>query len=469
MTEKQMLGTKSDQSNNPQSIRNRTRFILLKPLLVAEIYFIFTLILYTFGPTTWINTNPYFLYAFLILYQLFFSFGYLYEINKARIPIGLDSKKENLITSNRIKIKRFVKFIIIFGLIMTSISTITYTNISTFSLSALIDQTINGITNPLSAYKESFGGGSEGGIIYLIIVLTSPITWAAFPLSVVYFKRLNLSYKVIVIIMFSLEAMRWIIMGRNKGVFDLAIIIISIILIRKMQNKYENINNEVFKKRKAKGKKNILLILILLTLCISYFTNAIGDRTNNHSYYSVNMDAPLMKISPEFLHPTLIYLTSYLTQGYYAFSRIIELQWTPMFGIGNSMFLMSNFSDLFNNDMFQYTYQSKLALKGIDPMSAWHSFYTWIANDVHWIGVLIIMFLLGRFFAFVVKKCVVEKEIIAYPLLCLMFILIFYLPGNNQVFSQPVTFMAFWVLSLYWIMIKKRIVFTRSVWGMADK
>ena len=230
--------------------------------------------------------------------------------------------------------------------------------------------------------------------------------------------------------MFFLEALRWIVMGRNKGVFDLAIIISVIIFMKILQNKYENKKKQVTKDDKVKlkktnSKRTLIFIIFILIIIISYFTNAIGSRTQYYTYNSSVYEAPIIKATPEILHPTLIYLTSYLTQGYHAFSKLIEVEWSPMFGIGNSMFLISNFSELFGHDFFQYTYQTKLIQKGIDSLTAWHSFYTWIANDVHWLGVIVVMFLIGKYFAFAVKRNIIFGEIITYPIVCLMFIMVF--------------------------------------------
>jgi len=371
------------------------------------------------------------------------------------------------------RLTKFVKLMIISGLIITVISTITYANISSFSPSVIFLQLKQSINNPMLAYSESFRI-NDGGVIYKFLVLTAPISWAAFPLSVAFFKRLTFTYKLLTVIMFFLESLRWIVMGRNKGVFDLAIIISVIIFMKILQRKYEHRNYQTtglynVKPKKVKSKRAFISVALILIAIVSYFTNAIGSRTQYYSYNSSIYEVPIMRLSPEILHPTIIYLTSYLTQGYHAFSKLIEVQWSPMYGIGNSMFLISNFSGLFGHDFFQYTYQAKLVPKGIDSMVAWHSFYTWVANDVHWLGVIVIMFLIGKYFAFVVKRNIIYGEIITYPIICLMFIMMFYMSGNNQIFSQPNTFVTFWFLFLYWILIRKKIVFTRSVYGLFDK
>lgn len=470
----QNLSERIDKTiNNKVSTKGVSIRILSIPLLIVELFFGLTLVLYFFGPTKFEKDNSFFLLFILTLYHLVFILGYFIEIKKNKYDQIVEKKIYKNPQIQKRRILRFIKIIIVFGLILTTISTVTYTNITSLSPFYLIKQIAYSLNNPLGAYSESFGI-NNGGFIFKLLVIFAPVSWAAFPLSVAFFKKLPITYKILTLIMFLLEAIRWIVMGRNKGVFDLAIIVSVIVLMKFLQNQYtqkSNIEIKIlgYKKNKAKSRKSLIVILVLVFSAISYFTNAIGSRTQYYRYDSSLYDTLLMKISPEILHPTLIYLTNYLTQGYRAFSKIIEVDWTPMFGIGNSMFLIANFSGLFGRDFFQYTYQTKLISQGIDPFVAWHTFYTWIANDVHWIGVIVIMFLLGKYFAFIVKRNIIYGEIITYPLICLMFIIMFYMSGNNQVFSQSNTFITFWFLSSYWLLIRKKIVFTKSVYGLFEK
>ncbi len=46
------------------------------------------------------------------------------------------------------------------------------------------------------------------------------------------------------------------------------------------------------------------------------------------------------------------------------------------------MFLIDNFNFLFDDKLLDYSYQAKIEKYGIDRFVNWHSFYTWVANDV---------------------------------------------------------------------------------------
>ena len=66
------------------------------PIILIEIYFIFTIIIFEFGPVKWNVNNKFTLYTFLIVYQIFLVFGYILGIkSKKHITrkISIDLKK----------------------------------------------------------------------------------------------------------------------------------------------------------------------------------------------------------------------------------------------------------------------------------------------------------------------------------------------------------------------------------------
>ncbi|MDO5666184.1 MAG: hypothetical protein Q4G63_13160, partial [Bacteroidia bacterium] len=70
----------------------------------------------------------------------------------------------------------------------------------------------------------------------------------------------------------------------------------------------------------------------------------------------------------------------------------------------------------------------------------WHTAYTWIANDLSFIGVIIWMFLLGMLFSILVKLSL-DNSKVAIILFSLIVQIIIFLPMNNVVLSNPLTFM----------------------------
>ena len=91
---------------------------------------------------------------------------------------------------------------------------------------------------------------------------------------------------------------------------------------------------------------------------------------------------------------------SYLTQGYYALSMALDEPFVPCYGIGNSYFF-TGLSRRFlgPTTISDRTYPARLETYGWDRFGKWHTFYTWVASDVSFPGVLLVMVLVGRLFA----------------------------------------------------------------------
>ncbi|OBZ11225.1 hypothetical protein [Bacillus sp. FJAT-26390] len=431
----------------------RIRKRLMLPMKIVQFYLCATIVLFLFGPFKWPMHNSILFFTFLIAAQSALYIGYKISINKY-------TKQNGDIPEADYKFMQLLYIMIAINFIFTILNTIHNTGMSGFSIQDLYSKVQNGLFNPYEQYKDKFSSAQFGGaLLTKTSTLFAPLCWSSIPLSLIYFKRLNLSFKAISIFSILLESFRWVATGTNKGIFDILIIIGIIVLIKKMQ-RADLSAIQILSSSKKKSKRKILIILILLTLGITYFTNSIGSRVNENWYnlsvstgnVPIEFDSFLSKICPVILQPTLVYLTSYLTQGYYALSMALTLPWTPMFGIGNSMFLMENFKELSGNDVYPNTYQVKLMDYGWNPMANWHSIYVWLANDFHFIGVIPIMFILGFFFAEVVKDVVILKKPSAVVLMCLFFIIFFYFPANNQVLSYPSTFMTFWTVTLLWFM-----------------
>lgn len=436
-----------EREKNVESKMNIKRNILIFPLIMVQIYLVGVIFLYVLGPWEWPTHKPALFYLLIFLYQLFFGLGYLLSINKSKRSVRNLKPKS---------VDRFLAIMIIINFIYVIFNFLHTVGLNSFSISNIIDAFVNGILNPSVQYKMKFSADKFGGSYFTYFsVLMAPVMWSVFPLSIYNFKRLKLSYKLIVLISLFFELARWIATGTSKGIIDVILIILVVTVVKYMKKRTLDNRNRIFDFKKYRFR---ILVLSLIVVGVFFFSNNVGDRVNqNWSNYiisngnvNINVDAPLMKITPNSMKPTLIYLTSYLTQGYYAFSMSLDLDYYPMLGVGNSMFLMENFNEIFDLNLYEKTYQNRMSVFGWHPFVNWHSFYVWVANDVHYIGVILVMFLIGYLLGSVYKNVILYDDPIALVLLCLTTIMIIYIPANNQLLSYPTTFMAFWITLIYW-------------------
>ncbi|WP_299744269.1 hypothetical protein [uncultured Rossellomorea sp.] len=443
------------------SIRDK-RKALYKPLLIVEAYLVFTIILYIFGPWDWPTHNVLKFYLLIFLYHIAFISGYFMSMqNVSFIRLNnnffVNEEKRNRIIQ---MIIRYLNIAIIVYLILAVVNAIRVVGLSGFSPVSYYNEVINGLNNPAGQYFEKFDQGSlyGGSFLSYANVLLSPLLWPVIPLSIYYFKELKFNKKVLVILAILLESSRWVATGTNKGIFDMAFVIITMLLIK---NIFRKPKKTIVRKKYATWKVAIILIWPLI-----YFVDAIsgrlgGDKINFSTInpnVGINEESFFMQIMPESFETGLIFLTSYVTQGYYAMSMALSMPYTPMFGVGNSVFLMSNFKQISGMEVFQNTYQSKVeATFGWAALNKWHTFYTWIANDVSFIGVIFIMFIIGYIYASVWKDVVINENPVAITLMALFTIMFAYISANNQVLSYPTTFTAFWGLIIYWIYSKRKL------------
>ncbi|WP_027308884.1 hypothetical protein [Caloramator sp. ALD01] len=440
-------------SKNNERIVGR---ILYKPIKIVMLYFICLIILYTWGPLEWRTENPIEFYIFLLLSQGLIYIGYTKTIKKMY-------KKDAIfkypgISYDEKVILKWLKVLIVINLIISCMFLIRTIGISSFSIYDIINSFYKGITDPGVMYNSKFTNEKifGGKILAPIYTLMSPVLWPVLPLSIIYYKQLSFVNKTLIIMTIIIEIIRWVSIGTNKGIVELILIIIAILFLKQWQKMCSAVT--IMTSKRSKHIRVVVITTVLIMIGLFLFQNNVSSRLNN-SYYivsaitnntEINLESPLIKVTPIAFQPLLVYITQYLTQGYYGLSLTLNEPFIPMFGIGNSYFLIANFQELFNLDLWKYTYQARIAYKGWDPFINWHSIYSWLANDVSYLGVLVIMFLLGKYYAIVCYRSIRNKDPITSVIFCLLVICFFYFPANNQILSTPSTFMAFWGLNIYW-------------------
>ena len=322
----------------------------------------------------------------------------------------------------------------------------------TFSPIEIINNIINGIKDPAKAYFKNMEMNSKPQIMGSLITVTSTLLigfyYCGIPLGIYFFKKLSIHTKILVIIAIILEASVYIMKGTNIGLFRVGLSLIIILMLKWIQSK----NNKPIKSRKEIAKK-IICIMLLAILVISYFTYSTTDRMDNIipekiSNMPVDTNNIMLYLIPNNFKYGFIMIDSYLTQGYCGMSNALGYDFQTTFGIGNSAFLIENFQDVFNINIYNRTYQNRIKDVWDDRIN-WHTAYTWFANDVSFIGIIPLMFILG-FMLYKVVNSAKNGNIFAIILLPLYAQMILFLSANNSVLSNPMTFMPFVLIHFMW-------------------
>lgn len=439
---------------NKQQIEN-----FEKPLKLILIYFLLSYILFFFGPVMYNIPNKILLILFLFFSNIFFVIGYKVYLKKYVQKVN----KDYSYTKVFYKLKKYFIVLIYINFFMVLFFTIREIGVSTFSFNSIVVKFLSAINNPGKQYNlkfkliKTFGGN----ILAPMHTFFSMVLWPMIPLSLFYIKKLSLFNRLVVFFTISIEIIRWISTGTNKGVIDIILIIMSITYLK------ANIKTNKILGLKRINKinfKKIILYFFLIIIGLYIFEKNIFSRTNgnigiirNILKSKIDYENLMIKVLPFKLKPILIYVTGYLTQGYYGLSLALDKKFIPMFGIGNSYFLISKIESIFSTDIFQYTYQARIQNLGWNPFVNWHTAYLWLANDLSFVGVIIFMFFLGQYYIYIYYKSIVNEDPICISLFCLINIGLFYFPLNNQIMSTPSMFMSFIFLNIILIFRKEKI------------
>ncbi|APZ49242.1 hypothetical protein BW721_05875 [Jeotgalibaca sp. PTS2502] len=416
----------------------------LIPNLIV-IYLSITYIMYVIGPYNWPSDNFTLLTLYLLVLFLLIIFGFYLAYRKLNGSLQYKSKGKFFIF--------FIETLIILNLFYQLWGIVSYTSIETLSFSNIINNLSLGLSKPGDSYYEKIGNIPIAfGISAAPWVVLAPLTYSSTPLFLYNYKTVRPLFKILGVLTILVELTRWISIGTNQGIIGVAFIFITVFLVKYLRNNLMNKSNKMIS---ISFKKLFLrfLIFMLILFGIIFFILSISDRINSVANFHIggiypDMENIFVKYTPDFIGTGVILISSYLTQGYYALSMLLPLENMSMLGIGHSNFLISNFSELFNKEYFLNTYQMKLASIGWHPTIYYHTFFTWIANDVGFIGALFVVFIFSYYCGYIIKKSVYEENQLAIIILSLLLSIFFYMPSNNVVLSTPNTFMAFWVLSI---------------------
>ncbi len=456
-------------------IKNSTS--LRFPIYLTLCYLIATLIIYVLCPYNWPTKMPWLFYTLNILYIGALVGGYLFG-QKHRLSLGLigwDEKKTDLLCLI-LSIASILNFLVYIITIFRSYG------LGSLDFSTLFSEMGKGLKNPGYGYymnymRQQGAEGSEvlGGTLFTLFnlgwsFLKNPIII----LSMLYFKRLKSYGKIFTVSYLVLVVIYYISIGTNIQFFHVILLILLPVLLEVF---------DLWHAGQMKPKKLIKPIVLTVTcfaLLAGYFGYMIQSRSSTYGYEVEDYTIGGIGIEPEEEEPTepvedpgqtpavptptkqpanaleklWISGSSYLTQGYYGMSMALGENWTPMFGIGNSMFLVNLISNSIY-DVDQFTYQVKLEKYGWDSDVRWHSIYTWIANDVSFFGVIIVMALIGLLFGMMFKDAIRVKNPFARASVFFFILMMLFIPCNNQVGQTADNLLGFLTLIGLWLICKK--------------
>ena len=386
------------------------------PIKILLLFLVITEVLFFIGPIKYDIRNPLMMGVYFLVLNVSLYWGFKYGINNA-------SCSRYLLTGNTIKI------LLLLGLFLNI--EYMYRKWATHGMSFSISNLVFALLNPGDAYSAEATVSINTNIITGILL--TPFRWAVIPMGIYYWKKLSRFYKSVVSVTVIVYIFTWLGIGTRKGLMDLIIISYFSIIAA-----YTSILYDPSSRKKLKIIAGSALGLFLFFFIYSNASRAglsslteldqMLDREYREFYLEHFSSNSLSAMSE---------ITSYLCQGYNALNismsdiGIIP----PTFG-GSSMSTWLYLDRFFGYNPMPDTYMALLESNyGIDKYQYWHSIYLWLANDVTFIFVPFVIFLIGYYFARVWKDALHASNPWAYPILGYMVIMVFYFFANNQVMS----------------------------------
>jgi hypothetical protein len=447
----------------------------LVPIVAAMVFLNGTVLLLASGLWPWPIENPLLLYTFLVLAHLSLLGGYLSAAFHA--PRSY---------SGRWSI-RSVFWVCALATIIVLPAT------SHARTGSWFPNVVSGLRDPGVAYQHTVTLQASGQWIeYLRILLAVPLT-LLLPLTVFEWTRLTRTMRVLALIGIGGYLAIYVASGTNKALADAAVLISMLGTAAVLTGRMSFDRKRVLRVAAAGGTAIILMLVFFAAgqssrsggLADSLDINARsinwssaarptdakyaallarGDAFNPAVYLAEHPHAGSGLVTahlndwvvapmPSGLRRPTIALAGYLTQGYYGLSLALERPYVPTYGLGGSQFLARVGSRLVHSPKFEdrpYPMRVERA-DGWDAYGLWSTFYSWVASDVTFPGVLILMALMGRLLAMSWLDTLEGSNPFAVGAFAVLTLMVVYLPANDQLLSSGESTVAFVGLLALWL------------------
>ena len=444
---------------------------LYLPIILVEVYLVFTILLFLFGPVDFKIHNELLFWLYLSLYQFSLFLGYYVSLRLKKIRSGINSFLSNYQYKNHTYLSlRFFYIALVLSLASTLIFYKNVMLVDDIFSHDFFKAFVSGLSDPNLSYSsriarlDGYEGNKLVNALYFFIAFSRLMFLVMLPF---FWGRLSVLLKIISLSLAFLQIFVSYSAGLNKPIFDL-FFFFSSSLILVIVFDYIKAGGILTKEKVFFVACGVLSFFIFI-VSFGYFIYAREGADFSFIVGSSPLgDIEVKEINdinsvPGLLNYILVWISYYLVQGYYGFSLSLGYEFDSVFGFGNSPFLLRQLEFVLGEPLSHLTYQQKIS-NVWDGEAQWHSFYAHMANDVHFIGVAFVMFLLGFYLARVWLSAL-DDNIYAKLLIPLIALIFLFIPANNQVFGYLETLSYFLIVNVFWLLSSVQSNFCRRLRG----
>lgn len=413
----------------------RLRFL---PLQLGMAYLLFTILLFFFGPFDWPVRNSDVLLLFLSGTLMALCTGYM---------LGCYTKSPG---RSLVNWRRFYRLGALLSIVLLFPSTKAYTGNWPWEV-------VNVLADQGTAYREMLEAleANESGIrnyVALGRAMAAPFVYCVIPFAILNWRSLKFIDVLLLlghigaILVFSL--MR----GTDRETGELLVFFLASFLILGCQS---IVRNGRFPFSFGKMLASVLLLLVVLFFTVVLFIERKESRMGGSEVFCIAEGVVCSQRAPAYdpLTSKLSFaaemLSAYMAQGYYGLSLALKEDFTSTLGLGHSSFLMANFSKVFDESLYKDSYLYKVDQAGWNDKSQWSTMFTWIASDVSFPMVPLVIAVLGFLWGMAWKSAVLWRSEAGALVFLLLSLSILYMPANNQLTQTLDSYFAF----LFWLVV----------------
>jgi hypothetical protein len=287
-------------------------------------------------------------------------------------------------------------------------------------------QVLSALQNPGEAYfyrlrearLEAESGSAQ--LLTLGAALTTPLV----PFALLYWSRITIAVKALVLLAVALYSSYWVFIGTQKGIGDFATYAaISLLALGAMNGR-----------RTSRKVRRIAMVLAILFA--AYMVLNQSDRLASQNTTGGIEPNPLVSaIAGEDIGRGVTTTLFYPTHGYLGLAYNLESSFVWTEGRGSSRAVDSYWTQYVGGDSkFFESYPARTQIStGWDALAYWATIYPWLASDLTFPGAVLFMAVVGWWLARWWLEAVYLRRRLSLLLVCQMGILVAYVPANNQI------------------------------------